>query len=899
MIGKKISHYNVTEKLGAGGMGEVYRATDTKLNRDVALKVLPEEFARDAQRMARFKREAQVLASLNHPNIAAIYGLEQEGDTQAIALELVEGPTLAERIAQGPLPLKEALEMARQIAEALEAAHEKGVIHRDLKPANVKIKEDGPAAGGAGTVKVLDFGLAKALEPLKGETTLDHSPTVSEAATLAGTLLGTVAYMSPEQARAKPADRRADIWAFGVVLFEMLTGQRPFRGGTVSDIITSILSREPDWGELPAKIPPPVRRVLRRCLAKNTKDRLHHIADARIELDEVLSGSAPGDETAAEAVGNLSRLAGWMWGAVALAGVLLGAAASYVLFGTAPGQGTSRTLVQAARMTHDAGHSEWPSWSPDGSLLAFSSNRSGNFDIYVRRVDGGQEVNITNNPGDDFQPAFSPDGTSVAFVSTRSSRTGMIRIGASVGMEFRTFGGDLWVAPALGGQARRLAENANFPVWEPSGEKIAYVTGPEGHRAILEVTADGAPVGAVLPSEESKWEIVGMQYSPDSSWLSFDTSDERAWLMPARGGTPREVGAGSSHVWDPDGRRMYYLVRDAMGGTLLQSVEIDPGSGEVLGPPQAVGLMTGVLRNLAISRDGRRFAISELEGSLNLTRLPLSPGTFTPAGPEEELSSGQVIDRYPRFSPDGRRIAYGSDRLGLAEIWVLDTETKRAERLELPGDDLGANIPYWSPDGHQLVVTRFYPDGTRSVWLAAPDGSHAEEILSPARGQQSGPFSPDGRSLLYVATGSESFHQIFVLDLESRQSRQLTFSPGDKAVPEWTQDGRHVIFVSSSGELSRILRVPSEGGEAEVLISGYERQRHQFYSPDGQWILFQPSHRNIHRMPAAGGPSQPVTTFPESGLFIEEPALSPDGRWLAYCRSRGGSSLWVLTVGDR
>ncbi len=527
MIGKTLSHYRVIEKIGAGGMGEVYRARDEHLGRDVALKVLPEVFANDAERMARFSREAHLLASLNHPNIAAIYGLEESGGTRALVLELVEGPTLAERIRTGALPVEEALNIAKQIAEALEAAHERGIIHRDLKPANVKVKDDG-------NVKVLDFGLAKALKAEAAAADLSKSPTLSEVASRAGVIMGTAAYMSPEQARGQAVDKRADIWAFGCVLYEMLSGKNTFACTTVSDTLAAVLRAEPGWDGLPAETPPLIRRLLRRCLEKDPKRRLHDIADARIELDEVLSGSAPGDETAAEAVGILSRPAGWMWGAVALAGVLLGAAASYVLFGTAPGQGTSRTLVQAARMTHDAGHSEWPSWSPDGSLLAFSSNRSGNFEIYVRRVDGGQEVNITNNPGDDFQPAFSPDGTSVAFVSTRSSRTGMIRIGASVGMEFRTFGGDLWVAPALGGQARRLAENANFPVWEPSGEKIAYVTGPEGHRAILEVTADGGPVGAVLPSEDSKLEIVGLQYSPDVSWLSFDTSDEVAWLMPAR-----------------------------------------------------------------------------------------------------------------------------------------------------------------------------------------------------------------------------------------------------------------------------------------------------------------------------------------------------------------------------
>ncbi|MCH6554059.1 MAG: serine/threonine protein kinase [Acidobacteria bacterium] len=266
MIGKKISHYNVTEKLGAGGMGEVYRATDTKLNRDVALKVLPEVFANDAQRMARFSREAQVLASLNHPNIASIYGLEESDGIRCLVLELVEGPTLAERIAAGPLPTEEALNIARQIAEALEAAHEKGIIHRDLKPANVKVTPEG-------TVKVLDFGLAKALEDDPSSIDISKSPTLSVAATQAGLILGTAAYMSPEQAKGKRVDKRTAVWAFGAVVYEMLTCRKAFPGDDVSETLAAVLKTEPDWSFLAPDVPAGLLTILRRCLEKDSKKR--------------------------------------------------------------------------------------------------------------------------------------------------------------------------------------------------------------------------------------------------------------------------------------------------------------------------------------------------------------------------------------------------------------------------------------------------------------------------------------------------------------------------------------------------------------------------------------------------------------------------------------------------
>lgn len=306
--------------------------------------------------------------------------------------------------------------------------------------------------------------------------------------------------------------------------------------------------------------------------------------------------------------------------------------------------------------------------------------------------------------------------------------------------------------------------------------------------------------------------------------------------------------------------------------------------------------MTGILRDLAISRDGEQLAISELEGSLNLTRLPLAPGGGAPAGSEEVLSSGQVIDRYPSFSPDGKRIAFASDRLGPEDIWILEIESRKQQRLQLPGSDQGANLPYWSPDGTQLSVTRFFEGGRRSLWLAAMDGSHAEQLQELQPGLEGGPFSPDGRSLLFVAT-RDGFLQILAFDFADRRVRQISASPGDKYNPVWSPDGRFILYASSAGgSVLQLFRMPAGGGEAEALTAWEERMRHAFYSADGRWIYVQPSHRNIYRLPASGGTPQAVTRFPEAGLFLEEPTLSPDGRYLAYCRSNGGSSLWRLTL---
>ncbi|HSD71939.1 MAG TPA: hypothetical protein VLE54_04065, partial [Thermoanaerobaculia bacterium] len=469
-------------------------------------------------------------------------------------------------------------------------------------------------------------------------------------------------------------------------------------------------------------------------------------------------------------------------------------------------------------------------------------------------------------------------------------------IGSNFGFEFRTFGGDVWVAPALGGRARRLAQDGNFPTWRPDGKRLAYVSGPENHRSILEVTADGGSPATLLPSEKSEWEIVRVQYLPGGSSVTFETALGQIFLLPSDG-SPKLLLTGSGHAWGASGARLYVLHREPSGATRFESVEVDEKTAQQRGKPITIGLMTAILRDLAVSHDGRKLAVSQLEGSLNLTRLPLAPGGGAPAGPEEELSKGSVIDRYPAFSPDGRRIAFASNRLGAAELWILDLATKDAERLELPGRDLGVNLPVWAPDGRRLAITRLLEGGLQSIWIVATDGSQAEELIPRSPYAFASGFSSDGRSLLYDAK-VDGLNQVFFFDLASRKSRQLTSSPGDKNNAAWSPDGRSIVFSSNATGTTQLWKASSSGGDAVMLTNGFERMYHGFFSPDGRWIYIQPSHRNVYRLPAGGGPLEAVTRFPESGLFLEEPTISPDGRWLAYARSNGGASLWLLTLGD-
>lgn len=872
-------------------MGEVYRARDTALGRDVALKILHPGAVQDADRLRRFRQEAQAAAALNHPNIMAIHFIGDQDGAPYIVSELLEGESLRECLRAGALPVRKCMDYALQIAEGLAAAHEKGVIHRDLKPENIFITKVGRA-------KILDFGLAKLTRPEQiaaeaGSLTLTQGSTP-------GVVFGTVGYMSPEQVRGKPFDSRSDIFSFGLILYEMFSGKNFFLRGTTADTLSAILKEDaPELVQSVQGVSPALDRVVRRCIEKEPADRFQSVRDLGFALLAVTGSGASSSTDVPQALPRtkslrprLSTLA-----LVASACFLLGGAATWLALRVGRFRQANATMVaQVSRLTHDPGLSEWPTWSPDGSMLAFASNRAGNFEIYVRRIEGGQEVNITNDLGQNIQPAFSPDGASIAFVSTRSSRTGLIKTAPPSGFDYRTFGGDIWVAPALGGPARRLANDGNFPVWSLDGKKIAYVSGSEDHRSILEVPHEGGAPHPLLSGGDSRWEIIRLLYSPDGRWFIFETQDQRLLLMPASGGAPKEILRGYSPVWDPSGEHLYYATPGKLGGTGIQSVEVDESNGSILGPPRSLGVMSAVLGDLAISRNGRELVVTERQESLNLTRLPLVADGGTPAGPEEQLNPGELRDHYPAFSPDGRRIAFGDNRLRNEEVWILDLISRHRERLRLPQADLGVNIPFWSPDGRQLTVTRFQPDGSSSLWIAAVDGSFAEQVVAPKPGLRGAPFSPDGRDLLYIYN-KDGFLQLFTIDVATRQEHQLTFSASDKYDPIWSPDGQWCVYSSNQGGYVQIWKIAIAEGKEQRLTTGYDRIRHLSFSPDGHWIYLQPNHLNIYRMPAGGGPFQKVTKFTESGLFIEEPKLSPDGRWLAYCHNNGESSLWLVELG--
>ncbi len=633
-VGTRLGHYDVTALIGEGGMGQVYQATDTTLNRQVALKILPEAFASDPDRLARFQREAQVLASLNHPNIAAIYGVEESGDTRALVLELVEGPTLADRIAQGAIPIDEALPIAKQIAEALEAAHEAGVIHRDLKPANIKVRDDG-------TVKVLDFGLAKALDTTpQGDPSL--SPTLTAAATQMGVIMGTAAYMSPEQARGRPVDKRADIWAFGCLLYEMVTGKRAFQGEDVSMTLSSVLQRDPDWAALPAAAPLPLRRLLSHCLQKDRKRRLRDIGDAITDLDPTLT-VGPGEGTA---VTQQFAAASWAFVGTFVVGAALAGVAAWAMLRPEP-MPVKRFAIVLPQGTQLSLQSTLAS-SPDGQTIVFVACEGGGgfCQAYRRPLDEAVATAVPGAEGaaDIF---FSPDGLWLG-VSGRPKST--------------------WKVPLGGGSPFALLDGQAFgSSW---AQDNTIVSAPLSR--LVRVSADGGEPQSITTTTgaQERWPhvlpggraVIFAARNPDEA-----LSTSRIVVTSLNGGDPTTlVEGGLFPRFSTTGHIVF--ARESS----LWAVPFDPDRLEVIGSPVPVlddvqvNQETGVAA-YTITADGSLvYASAEMSARLQSRTLVW----VDRSGQEEPLPFDPAAYDVPRVSPDGTRVAVDIRDQGNADVWV-------------------------------------------------------------------------------------------------------------------------------------------------------------------------------------------------------------------------------------
>jgi len=865
MIGGTLAHYKILEKIGSGGMGVVYRAEDTKLGRHVALKVLPEAFLEDVERRARFGREARILASLNHPNIAALHSLEQEEGVDFLVLELVEGETLAERIARGPLRLGEAVLLFRQIAEALEAAHGKGVVHRDLKPSNIKI-----APGGK--IKVLDFGLAKATMPDPSSGDLSQSPTVSRHVTESGVILGTAAYMSPEQARGDGVDKRTDIWAFGCCLFEALSGKPPFLGRTVSDTIAKILETEPDWARLPSSL----RTLLKRCLRKDPDRRIHDIADVRIELEEI------GDSDTPVAVRRR-----WLpYVVTALAASAVTALGVWNVKRTESPGGE-----RALQVTSAIGVESYPTWSPDAGRLAYESNQTGNWDIWVTQLGGGEPVNLTGDPsGADRFPSWSPDGQQIAYLSERD------RIW------------NLNTLSALGGRPRKILSLPSTvyprpwgsPQWSQNGSELAVAFRDSGRNFVEIVTLESRESRQIpLPGHDEDAPH-DLSWSPDGRYfayvtaLQFNAEITRLWILPSSGGEAVPVTDGYTNVWHPswssDGRRLTFVSN--LGGSMdLWEQRIGEG-GMPQGEPERV--TTGLeVRTAVYSPDGARLAYSRgrREHDSNIWRVPIlrdRPATWADA---EQLTFENAFIQFFDVSPDGKRLVLSSDRAGNQDLWVMPAGGGEMTQLTThPTPDWN---PRWSPDGEQIAFYA-YRTGNREIWIMPSEGGPARQLTFHPALDVHPTWSPDGQKIAFTSKRSGN-EDLWVVDAQGGEPQQLTKDPGGEETPEWSPDGRWLGFAESSS--GRFLGLPASlDGEPRILVEGPAQA--YCWSPDGKLIYYTGDREKAGNLWAAslesGKEYRLTDLFGRRGRLSFN--LATDGEYLYFHWDEDVADLWVMDV---
>jgi len=768
--GARLGPYEVVSLLGAGGMGEVYLARDTKLGRDVALKVLPEAFTADPDRLARFEREAKVLASLNHPHIGHIYGLEEADGQRALVLELVEGPTLADRITQGPIPPDEALRMAMQIAEALEAAHEQGVIHRDLKPANVKVKPDG-------TVKVLDFGLAKACEPEASDSDVSRSPTLTARATQVGVILGTAAYMSPEQARGKPVDKRADIWAFGVCLFEALSGQKPFAGDTATDILAAIVQREPAWDVLEHVAPRKVRELVEQCLQKDVRNRLRDIGDARIALAHATA--APDDEPP-PVPSSGDRLRFWVTLA-AVAGTALGAwlIRPHFSWSREPHPSVVRFTIERK------GPGSAPAIAPDGRTLAIPTR------------DG-----IELRPMDHLEGRLVPDsiGASSLFFSPDSRWLGFVAKEALY--KVRIDGGE----PMRVGNAY-LAAGASWG----SGGDIVLGGKSEG---LLRMAADGGEIRALTRTQPERGEIGHSlpDVLPDGKNVLFtvETNDE-PWIAIAslQSGEHRVLFAGSNPRYIAPGHIL------SMRGSTLFAQPFNIDTLEPSGEPFPV--LRGVLGyrwgtvsiyQYSISADGALIYLPGGDLETSDSRLV----EVDRGGRVRRLTEAKNDYLYPRLSPDGTTLAVSQQHEG-RDLWLLDLKRSRSIRFTFAGNQF---LSGWASEGDALVYLSDHA-GTGLYWKGL-DGAGSEDRLSDGY-QHPGGWSPDGRLLAVTRIEPKTRGDIWIVPRDRSPPSPFAQSPFDERAPVFSPDGRYLLYASDESGVNEVYVRPFPGPGRKELVS--------------------------------------------------------------------------------
>jgi len=875
MIGNTVSHYRVTEKLGGGGMGVVYKAEDTRLDRQVALKFLPEKFFDSHQAHERFQREARAASALDHPNICTVYDIDEHEGQPFISMQLLEGQTLRRRIADGPLKTEELLDLAIQMADALDVAHAKKIIHRDIKPANIFVTERGQA-------KILDFGLAKRTHSVAESVGGSEEPTPveEEHLTSPGAAIGTVAYMSPEQARGEELDARTDLFSLGVVLYEMATGRHAFTGSTSAVIFDAILHKAPTSPvRLNPEVPAKLEEIINRSLEKDRDLRYQSASDLRAELKRLRRDSDSGETVARRAAqpGRPRRGARpWVAGGVL---VIIAALGGWFLATRAPD--APEGPIKVTPFTADGGLKERPRFSPDGEKVVYewAGPADDNWDIYVKALGvGARPLRLTDHPADDLTPAWSPDGRRIAFVR-------VLEDGAAI-----------YTVPSMGGQEHKLIDISGsssyitylLPVlsWSPDGEWLVLAEKPSEDEParIVRLSLETLEKEALSSPPEDSLGDLNPALSPDGTLLAFARSgssvwgDLDVWVQPVDGGEARRLTFGqhsgcSGLAWTPDGGEIVFTVRELFYRTSLFRVSLAGGE-----PQPLVGVGQDAGR---ASIHGNRMVYEQRTAPPpDIWRIPGRKASAPGRAPEKLIASTQ-IDEDPAYSPDGRKIAFTSHRSGVRNIWVCESDGSNP--VQVTNLEGGARLPRWSPDSRRLVFMSA-DEVSRDLYVVGTDGGMPRRLTHEPSDDNRGTWSRDGEWIYFGSDRSDS-GQIWKMPAAGGEAVQVTRGGGFYAEESW--DGRYLYFFRFIS--APVWRVPVAGGE-ETAVWGSGDWHDFALFRDGIYMASFRFFFNVHREPytiqyfdlESGRVSE---VFREEGPFSYLGlAVSPDEEWMLYCR---------------
>ena len=889
MVDRIISHYRILEKLGEGGMGVVYKARDTHLDRNVALKILPPDKVADPERRRRFVQEARAASALSHPGIVTIYDIDNAGGVYFIAMEYVPGKTLDRLIGRKGLPLETALGYAVQIADALARAHGAGIVHRDLKPSNLIVANDG-------VVKILDFGLAKLVEPPTSEETQTLTVGRSEApVTEEGKIVGTVAYMSPEQAQGKPVDARSDIFSFGSVLFEMLTGRRPFTGETTVATLAAILNQEPSSPSgVAGPLPQEVERALMRCLRKDSQRRWQTMADLKVVLQDLKEDSASGKLSAALPTAPRARRA-WRWAAATLAVALAGAAVAWWVSRRPAAPAT----FEVERLTYEPGLVGFPAISPDGKLLVYSSDRDGPVNLYVRQLSGRQSIRLTRQDAIDRMPDFSPDGSKIVFCSDRD-------------------GGGIYEIDALGGSERKIADKGWIPRFSPDGSAIAYVVTSaivRKGKLYLIGAKSGVPrhfqPAFYLPPAGAIHS--GPVWSPDSRWILFDgmrEGDPKSrdwWIAPFAGGDPARATPPPSvyprYLIAWRGKYVYYSEGTTIGGMSIYRLAVSGPPWKVSGIPEKITSPLGMQLGSSISGDGR-LVFSSWTPSVNLWSVALKASEGTTFGERGQISSDSGFKGSLAVAANGSRLAYvAMTRPTQSEIRVRDVASGREEVITSSSGNLGL-APRLSPDGLRLAW-RDWVEGKPVWYMSETSVSSPRQICEKCVVHD---FFPGGAEAL-IDYGKELVRQNLadgtratLLDVAGLFLADAALSPGARwiALTVARPDGTAALYIAPVGKQAAPRDSWIQITEDRNLLSRAS------WSPDGKLIYYE-SSRDDHyciwaqRITAGGTPDgAPSAALHlhrslESKLYLGAPfGVAPDTLYVLLAEAKGNA--WMVKL---